>query len=56
MLHLGLGRAAALGRCGLLPGDVDRSTPLGDFKAEGLADIHLGAHERGVELHFTLAY
>lgn len=50
MLHLGLGRASSLGCCGLLAGDIFRGAAFWDLEAEGVADVHLSAHERGDEL------
>ena len=50
MPHHGLGRSASLWRCRLLAGSVVRGAALGDLKAESVADVNLGTHERGDEL------
>lgn len=54
MLDLGLCRSAAPGRERLLAGRVGWSATVRDVEAEGLAYIHLGAHERGDELEAAL--
>ena len=54
MLDLGLGGTAAPGRERLLARRVGGSTAVRDVEAEGLADVHLGTHERRDELEPAL--
>ena len=54
MLDLGLGGTAAPGRERLLAGRVGGSAAVRDVEAEGLADVHLGTHERRDELEPAL--
>ena len=50
MLDLWLGGTAALGLERLLARRVGGSASVRDVEAEGLADVHLGTHERRDEL------
>ena len=48
MLDLGLGGTAAPGLERILARRVGGSASVRDVEAEGLADVHLGTHERRV--------
>ena len=54
MLDLGLGGTAAPGLERLLARRVGGSASVQDIEAEGLADVHLGTHERRDELESAL--
>ena len=54
MLDLGLGGTAATGLERLLARRVGGSASVRDVEAEGLADVHLGTHERRDELEPAL--
>ena len=54
MLDLGLGGTAAPGLERLLARRVGGSASVRDVEAEGLADVHLGTHERRDELEPAL--
>lgn len=54
MLDLGLGGTAALGLERLFARRVGGSASVWDVEAEGLADVHLGTHERRDELESAL--
>ena len=54
MLDLGLGGAAALGLERLLARRVGGCASVRDVEAKGLADVHLGTHERRDELETAL--
>ena len=54
MLDLGLGGTAAPGLERILARRVGGSASVRDVEAEGLADVHLGTHERRDELEPAL--
>lgn len=54
MLDLGLGGTAAPGLERILARRVGGSASVRDVEAEGLADVHLGTHERRDELESAL--
>ena len=54
MLDLGLGGTSAPGLERLLARRVGGSTSVRDVETEGLADVHLGTHERRDELEPAL--
>ena len=56
MLELGLGGTAAPGPERLLARRVGGSASFRDVEAEGLADVHLGTHERRDELESALVF